>query len=110
MTQSRDEEALWALVDHFIEQANEAVGEAQDPALVSAALLQASARFNAFVVAASSIDRKEYTEEMAPALDFLSNQFREQLASDLEDYREHYKVYITKERPGDEDLDSDLLH
>ncbi|WP_027329934.1 DUF3144 domain-containing protein [Marinimicrobium agarilyticum] len=96
-----DEETFWNLVDQFIEQANNAVDQAGDPALVSAALLQACSRFNAFVVAAASLDRKEYTEEMPSALSFLSDQFREQLEADLEDYREHYKVYIAKDRPED---------
>lgn len=101
MNQPYDEDTFWNLVDHFIEQANEAVDQAGDPALVSAALLQACTRFNAFTVAAASLDRKEYTEEMPSALSFLSEQFREQLEADLEDYREHYKVYIAKERPED---------
>ena len=53
----------------------------------------------AFVVAASSLDRKEYTDEMESALQFLTTQYREHLRADLEDYRENYKVYIVKERP-----------
>lgn len=103
MNEPHDEDIFWEIVDHFIETANEAVDQAGDPALVSAALLQACSRFGAFTVAAASLDRKEYTEEMPSALAFLSEQFREQLEADLEDYREHYKVYIAKER-SDEPL------
>jgi len=103
MNEPHDEDAFWEIVDHFIETANEAVDQSGDPALVSAALLQACSRFSAFTVATSSLDRKEYTEEMPSALAFLSEQFREQLEADMEDYREHYKVYIAKER-SDEPL------
>lgn len=101
MNEPYDEEKFWELVDQFIETANNACDSAGDPALVSAALLQASSRFSAFTVAAASIDRKEYTEEIPSALEFLSEQFQQQLAADMEDYREHYKVFIAKERPDD---------
>lgn len=98
MNKTPDEEAYWNLVDDFIGRANEACDQA-DPSVVSAALVQAAARFGAFVVAASSLDRKEYTDEMESALEFLTKQYREHLRTDLEDYRENYKVYIVKERP-----------
>ena len=58
---------FWDLVDVFIERANAACDDA-DPGLVSAALLNAAARFNAFVVASSSIDRKEYIDEIEQLL------------------------------------------
>jgi hypothetical protein len=98
MNKTPDDEAYWNLVDDFIRRANDACDTA-DPAAVSAALLQASARFSAFVVAASSLDRKEFTEEMESSLQYLTTQYRENLRADLEDYRENYKVYIAKERP-----------
>lgn len=98
MSKTPDQEAYWDLVDEFIRRANEACDQA-DPNVVSAALVQAAARFGAFVVAASSLDRKEYTDEMDSALEFLTKQYREHLRADLEDYRENYKVYIVKERP-----------
>ena len=102
MSKTPDQEAYWDLVDDFIRLANEAC-EQTDPSAVSAALVQAAARFGAFVVAESSLDRKEYTEEMESALEFLTKQYREHLRADLEDYRENYKVYIVKERPEPSD-------
>lgn len=101
MSATHDEDIFWNLVDEFIERANEACDTAGDPALVSAALLQACSRFNAFSVASASLDRKEFTEEMPSALEFLTGQFHDQLQADLEDYREHYKVYIARERPDE---------
>lgn len=97
MTDS-DEKQFWDLVDHFIQKSNDAC-EDIDPGVVSAALLNAAARFNAFVVATSSIDRKEYIDEIDSSLNYLTGRYREILRENLEDYRENYKVYI---RPDDE--------
>lgn len=93
-----EDEQFWQLVDAFIESANDAAETIGDPAPVAAALLQACARFNAFTVAAASLDRKAYAQDIPPALDFLSRQFQQELEEDLEDYRENYKVYIANER------------
>ncbi|MGB3608753.1 MAG: DUF3144 domain-containing protein [Cellvibrio sp.] len=90
---NHDEELFWNLVDQFIQNANDACDQA-DPGVVSAALLNAAARFNAFVVASSSLDRKEYIEEMDSSLNYLTGRYREILRDNLEDYRDHYKEYV----------------
>ncbi len=56
---STEENQYWDVVDKFIAEANEAC-ETLEPGVVAAALIQAASRFNAFVVAPSSIDRKTY--------------------------------------------------
>ncbi|MDO3381422.1 DUF3144 domain-containing protein [Gilvimarinus algae] len=96
MTDKDDNDLYWDLVDEFIERANSRC-ETADPGMVSAALLQAAARFNAFVVASSSVDRSEFTEEIEPSLRYLTNQYRDFLKEHLEDYRENYKVYMRTE-------------
>lgn len=93
MSDNNEDTLFWNLVDSFIEQANNACEET-DPGVVSAALLNAAARFNAFVVAASSIDRKEYIEEIESARNYLTGRYRELVGENLEDYRENYKVYV----------------
>lgn len=90
---NQEETQFWDLVDNFITQANEACDDL-DPGLVSAALLNAAARFNAFVVASSSIDRKEYIEEIDSAQNYLTGRYRDLVRDNLDDYRENYKVYI----------------
>ncbi len=104
MTNSNDtDQAFWNLADDFIDRANSACTE-QDLSLVSAALLEAASRFNAFAVAAASLDRKAFIEDMEPSLRFLSNRYRERLSDHLEDYRENYKRYIgvdTTDAPQD---------
>ncbi len=97
---NKSEEAqFWDLVDAFIEKANDACDEA-DPGVVSAALLNAAARFNAFVVANSSIDRKEFIDEIESAQKYLTGRYAELVRDNLDDYRDNFKVYI---RPDDED-------
>lgn len=98
MVNDKDEQQFWDLVDKFIQQANDACDDA-DPGVVSAALLNAAARFNAFVVATASIDRKEYIDEMDSSLNYLSGRYREFLRENLEDYRENFKVYIRADEP-----------
>lgn len=94
-----EEGQFWDLVDAFIEQANNACDEA-DPGMVSAALLNAAARFNAFVVASSSLDRKEFIDEIESAQKYLTGRYAELVRDNLDDYRDNYKVYI---RPDEEE-------
>lgn len=96
-----EEKLFWDLVDAFIEKANDACDDV-DSGVVSAALLNAAARFNAFVVAASSIDRKEYIDEIDSAQNYLTNRYRELVRDHLEDYRENYKVYVRPDEPASE--------
>ncbi|RZA04177.1 MAG: DUF3144 domain-containing protein [Moraxellaceae bacterium] len=96
-----EEHQFWDLVDSFIEKANGACDEV-DPGVVSAALLNAAARFNSFVVASSSIDRKEYIDEIESAQNYLTGRYRDLLRDNLDDYRENYKVYIRPDEPTPE--------
>ncbi|WP_041521835.1 DUF3144 domain-containing protein [Gilvimarinus agarilyticus] len=96
MALTDDERQYWDLVDDFISRANEHC-DSIDPSMVSAAMLQAASRFNAFIVASSSVDRKEYTEELDASLRYLTNQYRDYLRDNLEDYRENFKVYTRTE-------------
>ncbi len=89
----QDEDIFWDLVDRFIDQANQSCDQA-DPGIVSAALLNAAARFNAFIVANESLDKKEYAEEVDSALNYLTGRYREILREHLDDYQENYTQYI----------------
>ncbi len=88
-----EEQKLWDLIDQFIEISNNACDE-MDPGKVSEAILYAAARFNAFMVAASSESRKDYIEDKEDAGKFISKQFNGMLFSNLSDYQDHYKEYI----------------
>lgn len=93
MANSNDEQVFWNLVEQFIEQANDACDNA-DPGIVSAALLNAAARFNAFVVAHSSLDKDEFSEDIDNSIHYLSGRYRDFLKEHMTDYRDHYRQLI----------------
>jgi hypothetical protein len=101
MSEISDDDIFWGLVEKFIGQANDACDEA-DPGIVSAALMNAAARFNAFVVAQSSLDKNEFAEDVEGTTNYLSGRYREFLKEHMEDYRENYTSLIGARDPLDE--------
>ena len=93
MSNSSEEDIFWTLVEAFIEQANSACENA-DPGIVSAAMLNAAARFNAFVVAHSSLDKNEFAEDVEGTTNYLTGRYRDFLKEHMEDYRDHYSTLI----------------
>jgi hypothetical protein len=93
MSDKSDDDLFWELVEKFIEQANNAC-EAVDPGIVSAALMNATARFNAFVVAQSSLDKNEFAEDVEGTTNYLSGRYRDFLKEHMEDYRANYTSLI----------------
>lgn len=88
-----NDQEFWDLAEQFIEQANNAL-ENSEPGKIGAAMLYAATRFNAFVIASSSVDRKEYIADMDESMDYLSKQFRHMLGDNLRDFKENYKRYV----------------
>lgn len=96
-----DEDFYWSQVEAFINQANEACDQA-DPGIVAAALLNAAARFNAFVVAHSSLDKNEFAEDVEGTGNYLTGRFRDHVKEHLDDYRENYTALIgNRESPSE---------
>jgi hypothetical protein len=93
MSEKSDDDLFWELVEKFIEQANSACEEV-DPGIVSAALMNAAARFNAFVVAQSSLDKNEFAEDVEGTTNYLSGRYRDFLKEHMEDYRANYTSLI----------------
>lgn len=93
MSEQNDDDLFWGLVEKIIEQANNACDDA-DPGIVSAALMNAAARFNAFVVAQSSLDKNEFAEDVEGTTNYLSGRYRDFLKEHMEDYRENYTTLI----------------
>jgi Protein of unknown function (DUF3144) len=88
-----DEEQYWTLVEQFIEQANIAC-ENVDIGIVSAALSDASARFNAFCAAQASLDKKEFAEDLEGSINFYTGRYRELLREHMNDYQDHFADLI----------------
>lgn len=93
MNEKTDDDLFWELVEKFIEHANSACEDA-DPGIVSAALMNAAARFNAFVVAQSSLDKNEFAEDVEGTTNYLTGRYRDFLKEHMEDYRENYTALI----------------
>ena len=89
------EQKFWNLVEELIEAANQKAS-AQEPALVSDALLYAAARFNVYVAAAAAADRAEFKAELEEVKALLLEQFAAMLDANLDDYLENYKLYLER--------------
>lgn len=101
MSEKNDDDLFWGLVEKFIEHANDACEDA-DPGIVSAALMNAAARFNAFVVAQSSLDKNEFAEDVEGTTNYLTGRYRDFLKEHMEDYRANYSTLIGNRESPDE--------
>jgi hypothetical protein len=61
---------------------------------VSASLLYAASRFNAFIVASNAIDAEEMRRDSERAVDYFTEQFRKMLSENLNDHIENFEKYI----------------
>jgi hypothetical protein len=94
------DDAFWDIVDGALALANDSC-ENIDPSKVSAALLYAAARFNAFIVASNSLDRKEFRAEKDEAVQYLTKQYRSMLGENLADYEDNFKEYTRGSDAGE---------
>ena len=79
--------------DAFIKVANELTSD-HDIGKVSASMLYAAARFNAFIVASSAKDKAEADRNKVEAIEYFTNQYRSMLMANMEDYIEKYDDYL----------------
>ncbi|WP_323814027.1 DUF3144 domain-containing protein [Cellvibrio sp. NN19] len=93
MSNKSDDDLFWELVEKYIDQANDDC-ETADPGIVSAALMNAAARFNAYVVAQSSLDKNEFAEDVEGTTNYLTGRYRDFLKEHMDDYRENYTTLI----------------
>ncbi len=97
MERQRDVDAgFWERADSYIDLAN-AHCEDADAGKVSASLLFAASRFNAFVVASNSSSQELLSQRKEEALEYFTEQFRLMLEENLDDHIQNFSKYI--ERP-----------
>lgn len=87
------DEAFWDRADSFIHLANKQ-SDSADVGKVSASLLYAAARFNAFIVASQSPSSEALQATKQEALDYFSNQYRQMLEDNLNDYVANHGKYV----------------
>lgn len=89
MTDEELDEHFRALVDVFIDQANELV-KSSSPENIGLAMLHAASRYNAFVVSSHAPTLAEFNRDYFKARDFFVNQYQEMLDQNMEDYKKVY--------------------
>lgn len=83
---------FFARVNAIIDLANQQCQDAP-PGQVSASLLYAVARFNAFVVASAAKDVEEMKANRQEAIDYFPEQYTKMLIENLDEYIEHFDEY-----------------
>jgi hypothetical protein len=94
MTDDAFEQRMWELIDQLIDNANTATEQGLEPGLALQALMYASARYGAFVVAASSESKADFKEDALEARKFYMDQFRRLLLQNFDEYAENFKNYL----------------
>lgn len=92
MSQDEQQEAFWQRTDEVIALANQQ-SENEDSEAVSGSLLYASARFNAFIIAAQAGSKNALQSGKEQALEYFTEQYRQLLAENLDDYIANYDEY-----------------
>ncbi len=92
MSHEEGQEAFWERADEVINLANQQ-SETADNDEVNASLLYATARFNAFLVAASADTVEELKAGKETAVAYFTEQYRNQLIEHLDEYIENFDEY-----------------
>jgi len=90
MEQDQRNKAFFKMADSFIDSANNFCDE-EISSRVGSAMMFATARFSAFVVASHSPDRDKYEAEIESATEFFSQEFKRMLIENLEEYKSAFK-------------------
>ena len=96
MTDTTPDNEFWELADAFVDLANRNCDETPR-GKVSAAMLYAAARFNAFVVASSAKSREELSAQNEEAVAYFLLQYEKVLRENLGDYEANFAKYIQLE-------------
>jgi len=92
MSDDQPDKQFWDLADSFIHLANEHLAKVPR-SRVSATLLYAAARFNSFVVTASSTSKAQLAEEKEAAISYFVEQYEKMLRENVEDQLKNYENY-----------------
>ena len=81
--------------DSFIELANQHCAET-GRGKVSASLLYAAARFNAFVAASQAESGRDLRSSKKEAVEYFTDQYRKMLEENLDDYSANFRRYVKR--------------
>jgi hypothetical protein len=92
MKDTQPDKEFWGIADAFIAVANQRC-ETVSPGKVSAAMLYAAARFNAFIAASQSKQKQQFVAERDATSAYFVSQFEKMLRENLNDYEVHFEAY-----------------
>lgn len=95
MSNNNVDSAFWDRADGVIHLANEQCKSVQR-SKVSASLLYAAARFNAFIVASKASSVEEMRQEKEEAVEYFVGQYRKMLVENIDDYIENFSEYVAR--------------
>ncbi len=90
MSNTDNDKKFREMADAFIAEANK-LSKNEDLGMVSASFLYAAARFNIFLVAASSGSADEFASKKENSLNALMAEFKKMLEDHFENYKENFK-------------------
>lgn len=93
MSNNTSDADFFARANVFINTANDQCDSAH-PNEVSASMLYAVARFNAFIVASTTGSAQTMTAEKERAMDYLTDQFRKMMVANFDDFIGNYEAYM----------------
>jgi len=93
MSNNTPDPKFWDRANAIINLANEQC-DSTDPSEVGASTLYATARFNAFLVAQSTGNADNMKLEKERALDYFTEQFRNMVAANLDDFIANYDNFM----------------
>lgn len=91
MSSIPQDKAFYELADGFIKVCNEQLG-AEKPAKVSAAMLFAAARFNAFVIYASSENKAQMLLDKESAIGYFTQEYEKYLRENIDEHLKRYEA------------------
>ncbi len=87
------DDAFWQRADEIINLANQQCDSVESSDDVSASLLYATARFNAFLIASTAQSAGDIQSGKEDAVAYFTEQYRQLLMDNLDDYIENFDEY-----------------
>ena len=88
---------FWDRVDQIIDLANKQSKEVPNGD-VSASLLYAVSRFNAFITAITSEDKEQLKNNKKEAIEYFSDQYKKMLSENIDIFIENYEEYLKNQK------------
>ncbi len=97
MSNQKKDNSFYDRADEIIALVNEQADSTTN-SKVSASLMFAAARFNAFIAASMSKDFDDFKEHREDAIEYFTDQYEINFIDNIDDYIKNYEKYIVEPR------------